>query len=84
MPYTLYGMSETMKTTVYLPVAEYGRIKALAEAEGRPTAELLREAVREYAARRAAPARPRSIGALRSGTSDLSERVDELLSGFGT
>lgn len=75
--------SGIIKTTVYLPVAEYGRLKALAEAEGRSTAELLREAVRDYAQKRAAAARPRSIGALRSGRTDISERADELLAGFG-
>ncbi|MGQ0562639.1 MAG: CopG family transcriptional regulator [Gemmatimonadota bacterium] len=74
---------EITKTTVYLPAAEYRRLKALAEAEGRSTAELLREAVREYAQKRAAAARPRSIGAFRSGRADLSERADELLNGFG-
>lgn len=73
-----------MKTTVYLPTAAYRRLQALAEAEGRPTAELLREAVTEYAERRSGGARPRSIGSLRSGQGDLSERTDELLEGFGS
>lgn len=72
-----------MKTTVYLPTAEYRRLQAIAEAEGRPTAELLREAVMEYAQKRTAAARPRSIGALRTGRTDLSEKTDELLTGLG-
>jgi predicted transcriptional regulator len=73
----------TTKTTVYLPTAEYRRLQALAEAEGRSTAELLREAVREYAQRRTAHARPLSIGAIRVNRPDLSERTEELLEGFG-
>ena len=77
-------MNAVTKTTVYLPVAEYRRLKALAEAEGRSTAELVREAVIEYAQRRAAAARPRSIGAIRTGRSNLSEKAEELLDGFGT
>jgi predicted DNA-binding protein len=76
-------MNDIVKTTVYLPAAEYRRLKAIAEAEGRPAAELLREAVTEYARQRTLAARPRSIGALRTGDSDLSEKTDELLAGFG-
>ena len=72
-----------MKTTVYLNAGDYRRLKQLAQAEGRTAAELVREAVSEYARRRAAPARPRSIGAGRSGRSDLSERAEELLAGIG-
>jgi len=79
----VYGMSINMKTTVYLPEAEYRRLKALAEREGRSTAELIREAVTEYALRRAGQARPRSIGAFQGGA-DLAERTEELLSGFGS
>jgi hypothetical protein len=75
---------ESIKTTVYLDAADYRRLKALAEAEGRNAAELVREAVKEYAQRRAATARPRSLGAFRSGRPDLAERTDELLHGFGS
>lgn len=81
VPYMVYGMTTT-KTTVYLPVAEYERLKVLAEKEGRSAAELIREAVAEYAQRRAGAARPRSIGIFR-GDADLSERTNELLTGFG-
>ncbi len=76
-------MSTVTRTTVYLNAADYRRLKALAQAEGRTTAELVREAVAEYAERRAASRRPRSLGAGRSGSGDLSERVDELLGGMG-
>jgi predicted transcriptional regulator len=71
------------KTTVYLDAADYRRLKALARAEGRSAAELVREAVAEYARRRAGTLRPRSLGAGRSGRGDLGERAEELLDGFG-
>lgn len=76
----VYGME---KTTIYLDSAEHRRLKALAAAEGRPAAELIREAVAEYVARRSPERRPASIGAGRSGRGDLSERAEDLLRGFG-
>lgn len=71
------------KTTVYLDTADYRRLKQLAQAQGRTAAELVREAVSEYARRHGGPARPRTIGAVRSGGANLSERAEELLRGFG-
>lgn len=44
----------TVKTTVYLDGADYRRLKALAAAEGRSAAELIRVAVAEYTRRHAA------------------------------
>ena len=76
-------MNETIKTTVYLNSADYRRLQALASQEGRSAAELIREAVAEYAERRGARRRPRSIGAFRSGRSDLAARAEEFLEGFG-
>jgi predicted transcriptional regulator len=73
----------TTRTTVYLDAADYRRLKALAQAEGRTTAELVREAVSEYAQRRAGAKRPRSLGSGRSGRGDLSERAEALLGGMG-
>src|SRR5687767_8823984 len=81
---TLYGNHmDTTKTTVYLPAAEYRRLQALAQAEGRSAAALIREAVAEYAARRAGQKRPRTLGAFRSGNGTLSERAETLLDGLG-
>jgi hypothetical protein len=83
---TIYGyhMSKGKeKTTVYLDRAEHRRLKALAAAAERPTAELIREAVAEYVRRHEGRARPASVGAARSGGADLSERSEELLRGFG-
>ncbi len=74
---------ERDKTTIYLDAADHRRLKTLAVREGRPTAELIREAVADYVRRRTPPTRPLSIGAARSGRLDLSERAEELLEGFG-
>jgi hypothetical protein len=81
---TIYvgGMS-TVKTTVYLDAADYRRIKALAAAEGRSAAELIRAAVSTYARSRGGVILPSSLGAGRSGDGALSERTDELLGGLG-
>src|SRR5256886_16933066 len=73
----------TTKTTVYLTAADYRRLKALARATDRTTAELVREAVAEYARRHAPGARPKSLGPGRSGRGDVAERAEELLRGLG-
>jgi hypothetical protein len=78
-----YHMDTSTKTTVYLDSADYRRLKALASAQGRTAAELVREAVALYARAHAAPPRPGSIGAGSSGRGDLSERVEDLLKGMG-
>jgi predicted transcriptional regulator len=71
------------RTTVYLNPDDYRRIKALARAQNRPAAELVREAVAEYARRHSVPAAPRSIALGRSGDGRLSEKAEEILDGFG-
>jgi len=77
-------MNRPTKTTVYLDADVYRRIQRLAREQDRSAAELVREAVAEYAQRRApAPAAPRSLGAGRSGLRNLSERAEELLGGMG-
>ena len=73
----------TMKTTVYLDATDYRRLKALASADGRSAAELIRAAVSEYARRRAPGRLPRSLGVVRSGDGQLSERAENLLKGMG-
>jgi predicted transcriptional regulator len=84
-PITIYGtsMGELTKTTVYLPEADYRRLKAIARKEKRTTAQLVRDAVAEYAGRAGSKLKPRSVGAGRSGRGDLSERAEELLRGMG-
>jgi predicted transcriptional regulator len=75
-------MASREKTTVYLG-PEYRRLKALANAEGRPAAELIREAVDEYVRRRAPRVAPTSIGAGASGRGDVAERAEEHLEDLG-
>lgn len=72
-----------MKTTVYLDGDDYEQLKRISKAKGRPTAELVREAVAEYARRHAPARRARSIGAGSSRRGDLSEKAEELLRGMG-
>lgn len=73
----------TIKTTVYLDRSDYHRLKARAEAEGRSAAELVREAVAEYARKKAPARRPSSIASGRSRSGDVAERAEELLDGMG-
>lgn len=76
-------MSGTLKTTVYLDAASYEAIRGVARERGVPAAEVVREAVAEYARRHAPRRKARSVGAFRSGKGTLSERADELLAGMG-
>jgi predicted transcriptional regulator len=71
------------KTTVYLNGDDYRALKRIAAKTRRPPAELVREAVAEYAARHQGRRAPKSIGAFRSGRHDLSERAEVLLKGMG-
>ena len=75
-------MADVQKTTVYLDVADYRRLKAIARAKGRAPAELVREAVARYTASEMPPPRARSIGAGLSRRGDLSERAEDLLTGL--
>jgi predicted transcriptional regulator len=80
---TVYGMAR-QKTTVYLDSGDYRRLKAIARAQGRAPAELVREAVAEYTVREEPRRRPRSIGAGRSRTGTVARRAEALLAaGFG-
>ena len=81
LPSTIYGnhMAKHLKTTVYLDADDYRRLKAIARSRGAAPAQLVREAVAEYASREWPRRAPRSIGAGRSGRRDLSERAENLL-----
>jgi predicted transcriptional regulator len=76
-------MVSALKTTVYLDKREYERLKEIARSEGRPPAELVREAVAQYTARRRTRKLPRSVGAGKSRRGDVGERAEELLAGMG-
>lgn len=76
-------MAGALKTTVYLDPEDYARLKDIARDEGRPPAELVREAVAEYSRRKRPLRRPKSIGVGRSRRGDVSARAEELLEGMG-
>jgi hypothetical protein len=73
----------TVKTTVYLDAADYRRLKAMAEAKGCSTAELVRAAVAEYARRGGGRRLPSSLGMGESGDGSIAERDEEFLAGLG-
>jgi hypothetical protein len=78
----MYGMRYGMiKTTVYLPAELKAQIERLAAETGRSQSDILREGIREGLAIHAFPTPAR--GMIASGGLKLSERVDELLNGFG-
>jgi predicted transcriptional regulator len=72
-------MPRHQKTTVYLDREDYNRLKAIARARRCPPAQLVREAVAQYAAREHAQPVARSIGAGNSRRRNLSERAEALL-----
>ena len=76
-------MDDTTKTTVYLNSSDYRRLRALAVAQGRSAAELVREAVAIYTRTHESTTLPSSVARGRSGRGDLSERAEELLTGLG-
>jgi predicted transcriptional regulator len=72
------------KTTIYLEGGDHRRLKALAAAQGRPTAELIREAIAEYVKRHSQGTAAASIGAGRSRNPQVwSHGEERLLEGFG-
>ena len=76
---TIYGM---YKTTIYLPDDLKAALARTAGETGRSEADLIREGVRLALSQHLPPA-PHT-GVFDSGDPHLSERVDELLRGFGT
>ena len=74
---------KTIKTTVYLDAADYRTLKSLAADQKRSAAELVREAVAEYAARATERRWPRSVGMGDSGIADTAERYEDMMDGFG-
>jgi predicted transcriptional regulator len=63
------------RTTVKIPDELEARLKHEAQRRGIPVSALVREALEVHVGRR----RPRSFGAGRSGRSDISERIEEIL-----
>jgi predicted transcriptional regulator len=66
------------KTTVYLDADLAVMIRQLATIEGRAQAELIREALAEYARRKKRPEIP-GLGEFDSGHTDTSEKAEQIL-----
>ena len=76
-------MAPSLKTTMYLEADVYRRLKQLARERGVAPAAVVREALAAYAAQHAPRRMPRSLASGASRRTDLSERAEELLVGFG-
>ena len=72
------------KTTLYLDSDDYRRLKRIAFRRRVAPAVLVREAIAAYVARHDVVRTASSVGATASGRSDLAERAEEFLAGFGT
>jgi hypothetical protein len=69
------------KTTVYLTTAQKRALARAAKASGRSEADLIRDGIDTVTGRQRT-AEP-TLPLFESGQSDLAERVDDLLDGFG-
>lgn len=71
-----------LRTTVYLHEKTDAELKLLARRQGRPKAELIREALETYVAKTRAKLEvelPPGVGRYASSRDDVSERADVLL-----
>jgi len=66
------------KTTVYLDTDTVLALRQMAESQGRPQAELIRDALATYTRKAKRPKLP-GVGEFDSGHTDTSERADEIL-----
>jgi hypothetical protein len=69
------------KTTVYLTESQKRALSQAAKVSGRSEAELIREGIDTVTSKHAV--REPTLPLFDSGQSDLAERVDEFLGGFG-
>ncbi|MHB2018354.1 MAG: ribbon-helix-helix domain-containing protein, partial [Candidatus Xenobia bacterium] len=69
------------KTTIYLSEEMKSQLRQMARETGRSEADLIREGIRLALEQHTTP--PPRAGIFSSGKGDLSERVAELLKGFG-
>lgn len=70
------------RTTIYLEADLEMRLKSEVARQGRPMAQLVREAVEVYLAGGAAAAPP-GAGAFSSGSADTADRAEDLLASSG-
>ena len=71
------------RTTIYLDTDLEIRLKIESMRSGRPAAEVIREALETYLRERR-PGLPPGAGEFDSGRSDIAERAEEYLEGFGS
>lgn len=71
------------KTTLYLPEEIKASLERISRAEGRSEADLIREALERAIEERISPEPTLPICAQELGDPTASERVDELLEGYG-
>ena len=81
---TYVSIYHMKRTTIYLDSDLEIRLKIESMRSGRPTAEVIREALQEYLKQRR-PGLPPGMGEYDSGHTDTAERFEEILteSGFG-
>ncbi len=77
----MYGM---YKTTVYLPEELKASLSRMAAEQQRSEAELIREAIEAAVSSRKRPRPKVPLTGKGLGDPTISERVDELLDGFGS
>ena len=68
------------RTTVKIPEALDARLRHEAQRRGKTISEISREALEEHLGRPSSERRLGAAGAGRSGRSDISERIEEILS----
>ena len=73
-----YNIWYMVKTTVYLDSQIVMALRQLSQQEGRSQAELIRDALSEFARARKRPPIP-GVGEFDSGESDVSARAEEIL-----
>jgi Arc/MetJ-type ribon-helix-helix transcriptional regulator len=71
------------KTTISLPEELKRQLENAARLEGRTQAEIIREAIEEAMRKRVRPRPTLPLTTLGLRRSDIAERVDEYLQGFG-
>ena len=69
-----------MKRTVKIPEALDARLRHEAELQGKTISDISREALEEYLGGPDSPRKLGAAGAGRSGHTDISERIEEILS----
>jgi hypothetical protein len=77
-----YMSVHMLRTTVYLDEKTEANLKVLARRQGRPKAELIREALENYVAKARSKLEvelPPGVGRYSSSRDDVSERADVLL-----